>query len=246
MELSRPPSQGQLDRIGDRIREHGRILDDDLSVLRVWLRRHEVVNQEAVEVVERLGYSPAQRVKTLMTMVDKVLRQRRMRLSQMQDVAGVRVVVSGGLREQDEACRDIRAAFPQSPKMYDRRTKPSYGYRAVHIVVRYSGCLVEVQVRTVLQHRWAEVYERLADRWGRGMRYGDRPLDPNRAEIVEDVLRLADLIRHVEERESAAFEASVVRGAADGDPVHDMLLDMRARREWLRRSLEAIAREVKG
>ena len=34
---------------------------------------------------------------------------------------------------------------------------------------------VEVQVRTRLQHEWAEIFEKLADLLGRGIRYGEPP-----------------------------------------------------------------------
>jgi ppGpp synthetase/RelA/SpoT-type nucleotidyltranferase len=34
----------------------------------------------------------------------------------------------------------------------DRREKPSHGYRAVHVIVECGGRMVEIQVRTELQH----------------------------------------------------------------------------------------------
>ena len=37
------------------------------------------------------------------------------------------------------------------------------------------GIPVEIQVRTRWQHEWAELFEKLADRVGRGIRYGDAP-----------------------------------------------------------------------
>jgi Region found in RelA / SpoT proteins len=64
--------------------------------------------------------------------------------------------------------------------LLDRRTDHSFGYRAVHVVAYVSRLPVEIQVRTDLQHRWAEVVERLADQWGRGLRYGLGPEDPDR------------------------------------------------------------------
>jgi ppGpp synthetase/RelA/SpoT-type nucleotidyltranferase len=43
---------------------------------------------------------------------------------------------------------------------------------------------VEIQVRTALQDGWAQLIERFADWWGRGIRYGDLPIDPDR-EVAE-------------------------------------------------------------
>ncbi len=50
------------------------------------------------------------------------------------------------------------------------------GYRAVHVIVFPDGIPVEIQVRTRWQHEWAELYEKLADQVGRGIRYGEPPL----------------------------------------------------------------------
>jgi hypothetical protein len=34
---------------------------------------------------------------------------------------------------------------------------------------------IEIQIRTAWQHEWAELFEKLADLVGRGIRYGDAP-----------------------------------------------------------------------
>lgn len=54
----------------------------------------------------------------------------------------------------------------------DRRQKPSYGYRAVHVVVRPRRRPIEIQVRTVLQRLWAEFSEKSADAFGIEVKYG--------------------------------------------------------------------------
>ena len=74
----------------------------------------------------------------------------------------------------------ILSAFGSTKRRIDRRLEPSHGYRAVHVVVRCQGRWIEVQIRTRLQHMWAEVAERLADMWGRQIRYGMPPDDPER------------------------------------------------------------------
>nr|WP_269461105.1 hypothetical protein [Actinoplanes derwentensis] len=66
----------------------------------------------------------------------------------------------------------------------DRRKEPSFGYRAVHVVLFVERLPVEVQVRTDLQHRWAEVIEKLGDRWGRGLRHGDGVAEPERIAVT--------------------------------------------------------------
>jgi hypothetical protein len=48
----------------------------------------------------------------------------------------------------------------------------------VHVIVSLDGITIEIQVRTLMQHVWADVMERLADRLGRQIRYGDAPTPP--------------------------------------------------------------------
>jgi ppGpp synthetase/RelA/SpoT-type nucleotidyltranferase len=40
------------------------------------------------------------------------------------------------------------------------------------------GVTIEVQLRTLLQHWWADRMERLADMYGRQIRYGEPPVAP--------------------------------------------------------------------
>lgn len=44
--------------------------------------------------------------------------------------------------------------------------------RAVHVIVENSGKLIEVQVRTPLQHLWAELSEKLSDVVDASIKYG--------------------------------------------------------------------------
>lgn len=56
-------------------------------------------------------------------------------------------------------------------KFIDRISDPRSGYRALHLEVRRNGVRAEVQIRSQLQHEWAEAMERFADKGGRDVRY---------------------------------------------------------------------------
>lgn len=119
------------------------------------------------------GIEATARLKTTNTIIEK-LRRERTRLSEMQDIAGLRIVRDIGLVEQDQLVAGIVGLFPQA-KVVDRRKRPSHGYRAVHVVATVDRYIVEIQVRTGMQDLWAQALERLADRAGREIRYGGIP-----------------------------------------------------------------------
>jgi hypothetical protein len=45
----------------------------------------------------------------------------------------------------------------------------------VHVIATVEGRPVEIQIRTRLQHQWANLFEKFADIVGRGIRYGEPP-----------------------------------------------------------------------
>jgi ppGpp synthetase/RelA/SpoT-type nucleotidyltranferase len=101
----------------------------------------------------------------------------------MQDIAGCRVVVAD-IQEQGRFVELLKSDFP-TQRVEDRRKKPSHGYRAVHVIVQSAGKSVEIQVRTMLQHLWAQVSEKAADVLDPAVKYGGGP------KWVRDLLTLS-------------------------------------------------------
>ena len=112
------------------------------------------------------------------------------RLSQVQDIAGCRVVVPG-ITEQDNVVAALRESF-ERVVVVDRRVRPSHGYRAVHAIVTVFGKTIEVQIRTKLQHEWAELSEKIADRLGVDVKYGGGP-ETVRSVLVSSSELIADI-----------------------------------------------------
>lgn len=207
-------SKGEIDRLGKRLRSYDEISLHDLQLLQSWRAEHQAVLDDVTKTLQDdLGLASTSRVKTIGTLLEKLRRMRSLALSQMQDIAGTRVVVEGGRLVQDDVLQRIVKRFPDN-KVVDRRQQPTFGYRAVHVIVRVGGRQVEVQVRTDLQDAWANFFERLADSWGRQIRYGEAPTDPDvvtpfadgqpttRSKVVQEALDLSNLIDDLESVEA--------------------------------------------
>ena len=173
-------SRSQVDKLGKRIGTTESLTSADLDLLELVKRERWdalLTVREAIGEAIPAGAVLTERSKTVGTIVEK-LRREKTRLSTMQDVAGMRVVLDMTLETQDRLVEGI-AGVLADPKIYDRRKEPRYGYRAVP-VVETGGGPVEIQVRTHLQDAWAQTVERLCDVWGRQIRYGEPPTDPAR------------------------------------------------------------------
>jgi hypothetical protein len=198
-------SNRQIDRLGDRLRRSDPTAED-LELLGQVGELYAGALAEVLGVLTDLGLEPGGRLKTVGTLVDKLRRMPELPLSKMQDIAGARVVGGMTREEQDRLVEQITARFGRY-RVKDRRAEPSYGYRAVHVIVKVQGHPVEIQVRTYLQDLWAQIVERLADAWGRGIRYGEPPSRPDlpaaegrtRHELVERVMELAIAVHAVEQ-----------------------------------------------
>jgi Region found in RelA / SpoT proteins len=167
-------TRSQIDKLGVKLRRADvpdEALLDQLQAFRGTFDGPLAAAQEVVAAT--VGVSATGRIKTINTIVEKLVRSKT-RLSTMQDIGGVRVVVDGGLQEQDAAVAQLCAAFAGST-VDDLRERTRHGYRAVHVIATIQGAVIEIQVRTRLQDLWAQGMEKLADRVGRGIRYGESP-----------------------------------------------------------------------
>ena len=167
-----PLSKTQIDRLGDRLRK-GPHAESDLRLLDDYRRSFGEAYQAVVQTLRQRHQSPTGRpAKSTISIVEK-LRRESIRLSQMQDIAGCRVIVADVV-QQEQLVASLKTDFPGA-SVIDRRASPSYGYRAVHIIAELSGKPIEIQVRSSLQHRWAELSEKSSDVLDPTIKYGGGP-----------------------------------------------------------------------
>jgi len=163
-------SKSQIDRLGDRLRK-GRPSEADLRLL----DEYRLSFGDAYDVIirtirEKLHLEPTGRPTKTPSSIAEKLRRESIRLSQIQDIAGCRIIVPD-VFTQDHATAILRDTFPET-RVMDRRMNSSHGYRAVHVIVMTQGVSVEIQVRTALQDLWAELSERLSDVVDSSIKYG--------------------------------------------------------------------------
>jgi len=119
---------------------------------------------------------PAQRFKRVDRILNKLIRFPHMRLSQMEDIGGCRAVLET-LDDVHAAARRIRHRWAHA-RVHDHMSDPKPdGYRALHIIERRDDRLIEVQLRTFRQHRWAELVEFWAGHTGYALKDGQGPDD---------------------------------------------------------------------
>jgi ppGpp synthetase/RelA/SpoT-type nucleotidyltranferase len=129
------------------------------SSLQAWL------NEEDVQ------FYIAQRLKRRPQILRK-LRRFSVRLSQLQDIGGCRIIVESNeevSRLRDQIDRYLRGVLVGSNIQwtdYRERGRDVTGYRALHGVMRFRGFTIEMQIRSRLQHYWAESIERTSVVYG--------------------------------------------------------------------------------
>jgi len=128
-------------------RLHGRPTQAVASSLRYYVRE-----QSDLTIIGR-------RLKRVPTIIDKLTRYPDMDLARMHDIGGCRAVLKDEQEVRSVASR-LEKTWSLTRPPYDYISQPKEdGYRAIHLVVRRHGCRIEVQLRTMVQHGWAELIE---------------------------------------------------------------------------------------
>ena len=188
-------SNSRADRAGERFRTWALLPPDErdaatrgilseVSVIAEYRALHEYpLRKVAIGVrtmlrteLGRDAPRPAQRFKRMDRILSKLLRYPTTRLSQIEDIGGCRAVF--------ESLEDVYASHDRIVRRWpharvtDHIAEPKLdGYRSLHIIEKRDGRLIEVQLRTARQHRWAEMIEIWGARTGFALKDDEGPAD---------------------------------------------------------------------
>lgn len=124
----------------------------------------------------------AQRLKRTPSIVLKLKRFDGMKLARMQDIGGLRAVVSSVAR-----VRKLETSYRGSKFLHELVSSKDYlsdpkadGYRGIHLIYKYAnpnvpeydGLSLELQIRTRLQHAWATAVETMGTFLGQALKSG--------------------------------------------------------------------------
>jgi putative GTP pyrophosphokinase len=229
-----PYSKSQVDRAGRFVAEQIAIVAKDpkhaegratlgeigeaIDVIDWWRTEH---GKSLSRVAANLRYYAqgegdpivTQRLKRTPTIAGKLVREPKMKLSRMADIGGVRLIAPDQSAAYRIATR-LRRNWTIT-RLRDYVTEPkSDGYRALHLINRHRGRLIEIQLRTKSQDTWANGIERLSRTAYPGLKFGQGP------KILRDTLRdFAEIFARVDQElisseEGVALAKARVSGIA--------------------------------
>jgi len=173
-------SKSQIDKAG-RMLLGGNIGTDQLKEAKDLVERWRACHAYPINTfqatlrnkVKKFSGKPivAQRLKRMPTIVDKLQRYPDMKLTRMQDIGGVRAVLDS-IEDVNRLAAEYReeSRFNHTLKQekdYISNPRNQDGYRSVHLTYKYKNefapsyddLLLELQIRTKLQHIWATAVE---------------------------------------------------------------------------------------
>ncbi len=204
-------SKNQIRKLGSRLRNAEVPSQEDVSAYILWSQGFgpslSEIEAKVREIAERGPASDdfqiSARIKQISSVRAKLIRQRTS-LSDLEDIAGCRVILPS-LTEVDQFI--LQCAKLTVTRTRDYRSDSNNGYRAVHLTLKSGdGHAVELQIRTRIQHAWAQLTERAAASEGIEVKYGG---GPNEIHVLLDsfskMVRLTDL-RNYELMAGVIFE----------------------------------------
>jgi len=161
-------SNSSITKLGDRLR-NSTITNDDLALLDEFRQTFSNVDEKAYTIIQQAllelnGWTITKRKrKTQQSIVDKLLRQPNLRLPQMQDIAGCRIVLTSGIDQANQFNNLLLSAFKHKKWQVESKARHKDGYCAIHIIAKVDKQFYEIQLRTYAQDIWANLVETMSD-----------------------------------------------------------------------------------
>lgn len=150
-------------------------VDSAMDVLSYWRQEHEIPLENALDILKEDTLKKdrdaifAKRMKRFASIVAKLQRFDAMKLKNMQDIGGCRVIVSSQkklyqiVRELKKRPNFKNGKLVKRYKDYIENPKDD-GYRGYHLIGSFNGSTgdqrtIELQIRTIIQHDWATALE---------------------------------------------------------------------------------------
>lgn len=163
-------SQTTIDKIGQSLKKQ-ELSTAQQKTIQSWRAHHSIIRNKLFDIFdlefkESINYPISARLKRLPSIKRKLL-ESSMRLTQMQDILGFRIIVN----DIDEIymVEKVLKIFFQNNNQYsivyydtdDYIKKPKLdGYRCVHLILKADDrYYIEIQIRTKIQHLWATTLE---------------------------------------------------------------------------------------
>lgn len=177
-------TNNQINQAGETLK-HTPDNSDALSMLSIWRANHLHALDLAFKLVKRhtdkVGNQAiyGKRLKRISSILHKLHRNPKMKMSRMQDIGGCRVILSDYVKVLNlyELLKQSKSILPND-KNYIFYPKED-GYRSIHLIYQcnspnpeYDELKIEIQLRTKLQHAWATTVEIIDTFDGQGLKLG--------------------------------------------------------------------------
>jgi hypothetical protein len=160
-------SKTTIDKIGEELRRNDYLDHLNLNALLSWRNEHlptlDYYHSKLDSDLKQFGVLfSAKRLKRIESIHLKLKRFKTMRLSTLQDMAGIRIILNNEIDLSNTFSKLRSESSKNLLKKIDNYfySPKEDGYRGIHLIYQNkNGILVELQLRTELQHIWATAVE---------------------------------------------------------------------------------------
>jgi len=177
----------ELEEVFDEFRKgHLLPLTETTLELQIWLSNYSQ------------RYYIAQRLKRKPQIIRK-LRRLSVRLSQLQDIGGARIIVDTN-KDVEMLFKHLKDKVSEQTEFtidrvadYRQKGRDVTGYRALHLIFKRDGYNLELQIRSRIQHYWAESIERTSVIYGHHLKEQEGD-----ASVINYFKKLSDIFFEIE------------------------------------------------